>query len=78
MLCEGIEKYIKYFVGLGAFINLFLNALLIPAYGAVGAAIATLVTEVVSSGIATLIWLPTRRFGVIWIKSLNLKNIIEI
>lgn len=78
MLCEGIEKYIKYFVGLGALINLFLNALLIPAYGAVGAAIATLVTEVVSSGIATLIWLPTRRFGVIWIKSLNLKNIIEI
>lgn len=78
MLCEGIEKYIKYFVGLGALINLFLNTLLIPEYGAVGAAIATLVTEVVSSFVATMMWLPTRKFGVIWVKSLNLKRALDI
>ena len=77
MLCESIEKYIKYFVGLGAVINLILNMVLIPRYGAVGAAVATLTTEVVSSGAATLIWTPTRKFAVMWAKSLNPKMLLE-
>ena len=76
MLCEGMEKYIKYFVGLGALINLILNALLIPRYGAAGAAVATFVTEFISSGLATLIFSPTRKFAFLWIRSLNLKKAV--
>lgn len=62
MLCEGYEKYIKYFIGLGALINLVLNTLLIPRYGATGAAIATLATEVISSFLATGCYGKTRPF----------------
>lgn len=62
MLCERYEKYIKYFIGLGALINLILNTLLIPQYGAVGAAVATLATEVISSFLATGCYKKTRPF----------------
>ncbi len=62
MLCEGLEKYIKYFIALGAVINVVLNTLLIPQWGAVGAAVATLVTEVISSFIVTGIFSNTRPY----------------
>ena len=62
MLCEGLEKYIKYFIALGAVINVVLNTLLIPQWGAVGAAVATLVTEVISSFIVTGVFSNTRPY----------------
>ncbi len=71
MLCEGMEHKIKYFIGLGAAVNLVLNALLIPRIGAIGAAAATLVTEVVSSAAATAIYPGTREFVRIWFGSLT-------
>lgn len=73
MLCEGMEKYIKYFVALGAFINVVLNWMLIPILGAVGAAIATLVTEVLSSFVATGIVPKTRPYFRILLRSIKIK-----
>ena len=73
MLCEGMEKYIKYFVALGAFINVVLNWMLIPILGAVGAAIATLVTEVLSSFVATGIVPKTRPYFKILLRSIKIK-----
>ncbi len=73
MLCEGMEKYIKYFVALGAFINVVLNWMLIPILGAVGAAIATLVTEVLSSFVATGIVPKTRPYFKILLRSIEIK-----
>lgn len=52
MICEELSQYVKWFVGLGAVINVILNFLLIPVLGANGAAIATLVTEFISSFVA--------------------------
>ena len=43
----GKEKYVLYSEIAGALIDLVLNALLIPRYGAAGAAVGTLVAEVV-------------------------------
>jgi PST family polysaccharide transporter len=70
MLCEGTEKYIKYFVGFGAAVNLSMNAWLIPRYGAAGAAAATFFTEFLSSWAATGAWAGTRAYFRIWNRSL--------
>lgn len=77
MLCEGQEKYIKYFIGLGAVINVALNSLLIPEFGAVGAAAATLATEVLSSFVATGICRRTRPYFKILMEALLIKKCFE-
>lgn len=67
MLCENCEQYVKYFVGLGAVMNVVLNSLLIPKFGADGAAIATLATEIGSSLLVSMWYKKTRPLtAVIW------------
>lgn len=67
MLCEGQEKYVKYFIGLGAVTNVVLNSILIPIMGADGAAIATLITEISSSLFVSMWYKKTRKLTpVIW------------
>lgn len=46
ILSKGLEKYEKYMAIVGIVCNVVLNLLLIPLCGAVGAAIATLITQV--------------------------------
>ena len=75
MLCESYEKYVKYFVGLGAVMNVILNSILIPVLGADGAAIATLITEIVSSFIVSLCYSKTRKLTVIIWDAFRLKGI---
>lgn len=60
MICEDEAKFVKWFVGLGALMNVVLNFLMIPRWGAMGAAIATLVTEFVSSFVVMAIVKETR------------------
>lgn len=74
MLCEGQERQIKYFIGLGAVINVVLNAVLIPGMGAAGAAIATLITEVLSSLVATMLYSRTRPLSRLYLEALLLKK----
>lgn len=62
ILCENKNKYVKYYLGIGAVVNLVLNMILIPALGINGAAIATLVTQFVTSLIAPLLFRETREF----------------
>ena len=75
MRCEDCEQYVKYFVGLGAIMNVVLNSLLIPQLGADGAAIATLITEIGSSLLISMWYKKTRPLtSVIW-DALRLKGI---
>ncbi|MCM3386872.1 flippase [Ureibacillus chungkukjangi] len=60
LLTEDHISYQKYFLGIGAVINFSLNLYLIPKYGAIGAAIATLLAEVISSTIALVFFKKTR------------------
>lgn len=53
VVCENAQKYLKYLYGAAAALNVVLNALLIPAWGPSGAALASLVTQ-----IATTVILP--------------------
>ena len=44
-----LEKYSLYRTGTGAIVNVLLNLILIPTYGAVGAAAATLIAKIIAS-----------------------------
>ena len=61
ILCEDKNKYVKYYLGIGAVVNLVLNYVMIPIWGINGAAIATLITQIVTSLIAPLFFRETRR-----------------
>ena len=63
IVCEEKGKYVKYYLGIGAVLNIILNWTLIPAYGAGGAAMATLVTQVFTAVFAPLIFKETRAYG---------------
>ena len=60
VLCENKNKYVKYYLGIGAIVNLLLNIALIPLWGIEGAAIATLITQIVASLIAPLFFKSTK------------------
>lgn len=60
MVCEGNQRYNKYILIWGVFINLTLNAVGIPLLGMKGAAIATIATEFVCCFIAPLFYRRTR------------------
>ncbi|MBR2903445.1 MAG: flippase, partial [Clostridia bacterium] len=59
---EGKQKYVKYYLLFGALINLVLNATMIPWIGIYGAALATLITQIVTSVVSPLFFKETRAF----------------
>lgn len=60
ILCEDKNKYVKYYLAIGAVVNLALNFVLIPFFGIEGAAVATLITQITTSLIAPLFFKETR------------------
>lgn len=60
VLCENKNKYVKYYLGIGAVTNLILNSILIPTFGINGAAFATLITQITTSLIAPMFFKETR------------------
>lgn len=59
-MCENKVKYIKYYLGIGAIVNVGLNYYMIPIYGPAGAAVATLITQFLTSVIAPAFFKETR------------------
>lgn len=60
----------------GAVSNIILNLILIPMYGAMGAAVATLISYSVTSYFCLFIFKRTRRIGIMMTKSIFIINII--
>lgn len=60
VVCEDKAKYVKYYLGIGAVINVILNYLLIPQFGPGGAAAATLITQIFTAVLAPAIFRETR------------------
>ena len=60
IICENKNKYVKYYIAIGAVVNLVLNAIMIPRIGINGAAIATLITQITTSLIAPLFFKETK------------------
>ena len=75
MICEDQAKYVKWFIGMGALINVVLNFIMIPVIGAQGAAIATLITEFVSSFLIVAFVKDTRGLFKLIMEAFLLKNI---
>lgn len=71
-LAENRQKLLLLRTLLGAITNVLLNIWLIPAYGAVGAAVATVVSYSISAFFADLVHQRTRRLFIMKVRSLNL------
>ncbi|MBP1934985.1 O-antigen/teichoic acid export membrane protein [Ammoniphilus resinae] len=75
MLCEGIQKYSIFYLGLGAVFSVCLNLLLIPKLGAMGAAITILLTEILTTVVTSLFFKKTRLFTKMFFRALILRNL---
>ena len=75
LICEDKRKYATIFSAFGAFANITLNLLLIPILGIVGAALATLITQTITSLIAPSFFIQTRTFSKELVKALFLRDV---
>lgn len=75
IVCEDKSKYVKYYLGIGAVLNLILNYLWIPVYGPVGAAAATLATQIFTAVLAPALFKETRVYTKYVFEAFLLKGI---
>ena len=71
VLAEGKQKYLLWLNSFGAIANIGLNLLLIPFWGAVGAALASLVTQIFTNVIMCYFIRPLRANAFLFFKALN-------
>ena len=76
ILAEGKEKYLWILNLSGATLNVALNAIFIPVWGIMGAAIASLVTQIFTNVALNFIVWPMRRTNVLMLKALNPKLLL--
>lgn len=81
-IAEGYDKYSKNYTLCGAAFNLVFNALAIPVWGVMGAALGTLLAQIVVSLISPLFWKETRPFLGIYLDSwrvgfIYVKNVVH-
>jgi len=77
MISENKQKMIKNILLCGVLVNLLLNSVGIPFIGMIGAAIATLVTEVVCCLIAPLLFKETREYVSYLLSSVNIFRLLK-
>ena len=78
ILAEGKQKCLTGINIAGGVANILLNASLIPIFGAVGAAIASVVTQLFTNVIIGFIFKPIHRNNYLMVKSLNPRIAIEL
>lgn len=77
LLTENLQKYKLSRTILGAVVNVGLNFLLIPIYGIQGAAIATLVSQIMASYVGYLLVSDTRKAFIMQSKALVFTNMLK-
>ncbi len=75
IVCENKAKYVKYYLGIGAVLNVILNYLLIPEFGPGGAAAATLITQIFTAVLAPALFKETRVYTKYVLQAFVLKGI---
>lgn len=78
ILANGHQKYLWWINMAGAGMNVFLNALMIPQWGAYGAAVASIITQFFTNFVVGYFIPPIRPSNVLIVKSLNPKNVINV
>lgn len=71
LIGENLQKYRLYNNIIGVILNIILNMILIPKYGIIGAAIATLATQSLGPWFFSFLWKPLRASTWAMIKSIN-------
>lgn len=75
IVCEGKQKYLKYMSGCAIVMNLGMNLILIPQLGAVGAALASVITQVISNLILPFFFREMRPNAKLMLQAIFLKGI---
>ncbi|MFI3173424.1 MAG: flippase [Eubacteriales bacterium] len=76
LVAEDKQKYEKRLCVMGAIANVILNIIFIPTYGIIGAAVATLVTQIITNFIMPLLIPEIRTIGKQTIDAFLLRNVI--
>lgn len=75
IVSEGKQKYLKYMNGAAVVVNVFLNLALIPAMGASGAALASLITQIATAILLPLCFREMRPNAVLMLEAICLRKI---
>ncbi len=75
MVCRDKQTYLKYIYILAAISNVILNLIFIPLWGASGAAIASLISQVLTSVVLPLFIKPLKENAVLMLEAILLKKI---
>lgn len=78
ILAENQQKYLTGINVAGAIANVLLNLCLIPVWGAMGAAVASVVTQFFTNVIIGFLFKPLRHNNALMMQSLNPKILIEL
>lgn len=76
MVCENKQKYLKYIYISAALLNVFVNFVFIPKFGASGAAMASLITQVCTSIILPFLIKPLRENAMMMVDAIMFKGLI--
>lgn len=75
IVCENKQKYLKYMYAGAVIINIFLNIVFIPKYGASGSAMASLITQIFTSIIFPSLFKDMRPNAKLMIDAIFLRNV---
>ncbi len=78
LLANGLQRYLWAINGSGALMNVLLNACLIPYFGIMGAAAASLVTQIFTNVILGVILRPLRRNHHLLLRALSPHILLEL
>ena len=76
MVCENKQKYLKYIYVSAAILNVIINFTLIPRFGASGAAMASLITQVCTSIVLPFLIKPIRENAMMMFDAIMLKGLV--
>lgn len=77
LVCEGKQNYLKWMYSLAVVINIGLNYLMIPIWGASGAALASLITQIGTSIVLPYFFSEIRPNAKLMVDAIFLKDILK-
>lgn len=78
MVCENRQKYLKYLYMSAAAINVVLNLVLIPVWGAAGAALASLLTQISTTMVLPALMKPLRENANLMFEAIRLHDVLPM
>lgn len=77
IVCENTQKYLKYMYMMAVVVNIIINSMLIPIWGASGAALASLITQVFTSLIIPCVFKEMRKNVKLMIQAITFQGVLR-